>query len=253
MGKSGLSGNPATFTDAQWASAFATATPLPFAQRVAFWAGLASHDAVYALGPLGEGAGSQPDPGPLHNFQHVDCVTYVEQVYALALSHSRAQFDDVLRRIRYRDGQVDFRWRNHYTISDWLPANGWFIRDITAHVGTGVTRAMTKTIARAQFFAGKGLPQYADIPDETSTTSYIPREQAPALSGKLHTGDLIIFVVSTPGIIAGHVGLIKIEHGIAYVEHASMSAKRVVTAPLFDYLRNMPARFIGCKIARVNE
>jgi len=240
--------NLTTFSAAQWSDAFTRGNELPLPERIGFWAEMAARDTVYVAGPLGEGEGKLPDTGPLHDFRHVDCVTFVEQVYALALSHSRAEFDEQLRRIRYQDGQVDYRRRNHYTVSDWLPANAWFIRDITAHVGA--TQEMTKTISRAHFFAAKGLTQYADIPDETATTSYLPRAQAATLAGQLRTGDLIIFVVATPGIIAGHVGLIRMQHGVAYLQHAGMAAKKVVTVPLRDYLRTLPERFVGFKIAR---
>ena len=238
-------------SDAQWRARYARAAALPLPARIAYWAALAAPGAVYTAHPLGEGTDKLPEPGPLSDFTHVDCVTYVEQVYALALSRARADFPDVLRRIRYRDGQVDFRWRNHYTVSDWLPANAWFIHDITDQLGP--TRTLTKTISRAKFFSAKGLAQYADIPDETAETRYLPRTGVEAAVGKLHAGDMIIFVVATPGIIAGHVGLMRVEHGVVCVQHASQSAGHVVTSPLTAYLRDLPERFIGWKVARVVE
>ena len=207
--------------------------------------------AIYTADPLGEGAGTQPDADPLLDFAHVDCLTYVEQVYALTLAPDRAHFADTLQRIRYRDGQIAYRWRNHYTVADWLPANAWFIRDVTDAVGAGHLRTMTKTIDRGKFFAGKGLKQYADLPAEEVTTSYLPREQAAAILGKLQTGDMIIFVISTPGIIAGHVGLLRVERGVVCVQHASPTVKGVITLPLLDYLHQAPSRFLGFKVARM--
>lgn len=245
--------NPASFTTEQWYGTFAIANQLPLASRIALWADLVAVDSQYSGDPLGEGPGNLPDPDPLCDFTRVDCVTYVEQVYALALSTSRAQFNDTLRRIRYRDGQVEYRWRNHYTVSDWLPANAWFIRDLTAEIGVKHTQSMTKTIARRTFFTDKGLPQYADIPDEIATTSYIPREQIDTIAGKVKTGDLAVFVISSPGIIAGHVGLIRVTNGVAYLQHASLTEKRVVTRPLAEYVQALPARFLGLKLARPTE
>jgi len=245
--------NPSAFTPQQWNDVYATIAKQPLPQRVAFWADRVAINAQYVLDPLGEGAGQQPDPDPLVDFKHVDCLTYVEEVYALALAPNHARFGETLQRIRYKDGQIAYRWRNHYTVSDWLPANAWFLHDVTEEVGAGQTCTMTKTISRAAFFAKKGLTQFHDIPDEVCTTRYIPRNGVKHVAGKLHTGDMIIFIISTPGIIAGHVGIIRIEHGIAYAQHASLSAKKVVTIPLAEYLQRAPARFVGFKIARLNE
>ncbi len=244
--------NLSTFTPKQWAAAFHEARELPLGARIGLWADLAGVDATYVNGPLGEGPGATPDAGPLYDFAHVDCVTYVEQVYALALAPDYASFPDTLRRIRYRDGKVDFRWRNHYTVSDWLPANAWFIRDITGEVGAGLTQTMHKTISRAHFFAEKGLTQYRTVPDEEATTEYIPRDKAAEVLPKLHTGDMLIFVLDTPGIIAGHVGIVR-NPGTLTVQHASLTHGEVVTSPLAAYVAGLPARFLGFKVARPFE
>ena len=244
--------NLSALTPLQWDSLFTLASGLPLSQRVAFWGDLAAIDTRYVLGPLGEGSGQTPDAGPLHDFAHVDCLTYVEQVYALAQSRSYADFPAVLQRIRYRDGRVDFRWRNHYTVSDWLPANVWFIHDVTDEVGAGLLHSMTKTISRAKFFADKGLPQYGNIPNETMTTQYIPRAKVHQMLGKLHTGDMVIFIIDTPGIFAGHVGFIRVKDGTVYLQHAGQIARKVQTLPLLDYLKIAPARTVGCKFARLN-
>ncbi len=240
-------------TPRQWAEAFAMAKTLPLGARIGLWADLAAVDAAYVGDPLGEGPGAQPDPDPLCDFTRVDCVTYLEQVLALALSPDAAAFPDTLRRLRYRDGTVDYRWRNHYFVSDWLPANAWAVRDVTEAVGAGVTRPMTKTIDRGAFFAGKGLAPYADLPAEEQTTTYIPRDKVAAVLPKLKTGDLAIFVMDTPGIIAGHTGLIRRPGPDVALQHASLTAQRVVTVPLLDYWQTAPARFVGMKVARVSE
>jgi len=240
--------NPSAFMPKQWDGLFAMADQLPLPQRIGLWADLAAVDAIYVGDPLGEGPGAVPDPDPLNDFAHVDCVTYVEQVYALALSTDYTQFPDTLRRIRYKDGRIDYRRRNHYTVADWLPANAWFIRDVTGEVGAGVTETMHKTISRGKFFGDKGLKQYADLPDEAAETDYIPRDKVEQVLPKLKTGDLVIFVVDTPGIIAGHVGLIR-NPGVVSVQHASLSDKRVMISPLADYVRSVK-RFVGIKVAR---
>jgi D-alanyl-D-alanine carboxypeptidase/D-alanyl-D-alanine-endopeptidase (penicillin-binding protein 4) len=243
--------NPSTFTPKQWDGYFATVGAAALGQRMAVWADLATVDAVYVADPLGEGEGATPDSGPLCDYARVDCVTYVEQVLALALAPDAASVPDTLRRIRYRDGKIDFRARNHYFVSDWLPANNWCVRDVTAEVGAGVVETMTKTISRTAFFAGKGIA--CDLPDEQATTQYIPRAQVGKALGKLKDGDIVIFVISTPGIIAGHVGLVRVKDRAPHVQHASLSEKRVVTSPLERYVGNIPERFVGIKVARPHQ
>lgn len=245
--------NPALYTDKQWTALYATISPLPLAQRIALWGDLAATDTQYVLDPLGEGPGATPDADPLLDFQRVDCLTFVEQVYALALARDRAGFDDMLRCIRYGDGQIAYRWRNHYTVSDWLPANRWFMCDLTEPIAPGLTRSMTKTIARGQFFAKKGLLQYSDLPDEAATTAYIPRDRVAQALGGMRTGDMAIFVIDTPGIIAGHTGLLRVQDGTVYLQHASATKRTVVTVPLLEYMEKGPARFMGLKVVRPCE
>ncbi len=163
--------NPAAFTAAQWAAAFATANPLPLPRRIALWSDLIAVDATYVFGPLGEGPGSRLTLARCTIFGMWIVLPIWSKSIALALSRSYAQFPAILQHIRYKDGQIDYRWRNHYTVADWLPANAWFLHDVTEHVGAGLTCPMTKTISRSAFFARKGLTQYRNIPDEQCTTS----------------------------------------------------------------------------------
>ncbi|HOS43418.1 MAG TPA: DUF1460 domain-containing protein [Armatimonadota bacterium] len=243
--------NPAAFTAKQWEGLFTTVGAAPLGQRIAIWADLAAVDAVYAADPLGEGPGAVPDGDPLCDFGRVDCVTYVEQTLALALAKDQAGFAETLRRIRYKDGAVDFRARNHFFVSDWLPANAWCVRDVTAEVGGEAVKTMEKTIARKAFFAGKGVN--TDLPDEQAATPYIPRDAVGAAVQRMKEGDIAIFVISTPGIIAGHVGLLRVKNGVLQLQHAGSAEGRVVTAPLERYVRGLPPRFVGMKVARPGE
>ena len=84
----------------------------------------------YITNPLGGGAGL---PEHLNvNLDGFDCVTYMESVLALALSRTVEDFADLLRRIRYRNGEVSWASRNHYT-SDWWRRNeaAGFLRNLT--------------------------------------------------------------------------------------------------------------------------
>ena len=244
-------GNISRASQAQWTNLFTLADALAPADRVAYWADLTAVGAVYAADPLGEGPGTTPDDGPLLDYARVDCVTYVEQVLALTLSSNTEEAMTTLQCLRYKDGVIDFRWRNHYFVSDWLPNNNPWLEDITGVVGGDACRTMTKTISRKRFFADKGLPQYADIHDEIMTTSYLPRERVADTLPALRQGDLVVFVISTPGIIAGHVGLLRAHPDGLALQHAGSKAGAVVTQPLLAYLKAAPTSFLGCKFARL--
>ena len=53
------------------------------------------------------------------NLAGVDCFTYLDYVEALRISDNFDQFGDKLKLVRYRDGVVRFKNRNHF-FSDWV-------------------------------------------------------------------------------------------------------------------------------------
>jgi hypothetical protein len=62
----------------------------------------------YAGGPLGEGDVGGPDPDPRVDLSRADCVTYLEESLALALSARRTESDflRILDAIRYENGRT---------------------------------------------------------------------------------------------------------------------------------------------------
>lgn len=243
--------NLSAATAAQWTALFTQAAMLAPAQRIAFWADFAAVGAVYSLDPLGEGAAAKPDSDPLCDFAHVDCVTYLEQVLALATASDNTQFMSKLQAIRYRESQIAYRWRNHYFVADWLSNNAWLLQDISEAVGGELCQTMTKTISRASFFAEKGLADCQDIPDETITTSYIPRDKIAQIIPNLRTGDVVIMVIDKPAIFAGHVGLIRNTAPEMSLQHASSRGGKVLMQPLLQYFKTAPDYIVGCKFARL--
>lgn len=74
-------------------------------------------------GPLGEGTQGKYDQDPLYRFDTFDCTTYVETIMALALARNADEFEYHLDQIRYKDGEVDYLKRNHFTDLQWIPFN----------------------------------------------------------------------------------------------------------------------------------
>lgn len=74
-------------------------------------------------GPLGEGKSGRFDRDPLYRFDTFDCTTFVETVTALSLSSNKSEFEQSLISLRYKNGVVSYKTRNHITSHSWLPEN----------------------------------------------------------------------------------------------------------------------------------
>jgi hypothetical protein len=165
----------------------------------------------YRWFPLGEGPQGKYDRGPLIDFAHVDCLTFCEQTLALTLAENYDEMFQRLQRLRYRDGDIDIRSRNHFTIADWLPNNSWLVEDITTKIGGELCVNMTKTIDRAAALRKKGVPgkELTMIPPpQTLTIKYIPEANLPAIKSKLQGGEIAVVIQSRPGIFAAHIGFV---------------------------------------------
>ena len=77
----------------------------------------------YNLKCAGDGPYALLEPWPLVNFQETNCMLFCEHVLALSISDTWDHFFNNLQEIRYKDGVIGMKTRNHYTVADWLPAN----------------------------------------------------------------------------------------------------------------------------------
>jgi len=205
----------------------------------------------YKLGLLGEGGREPYDRDPLYCLTASDCVTFVEQVYALALSSSWADFLPTLNRIRYRDGEISIRTRNHFTEADWNINNAWLFDDITMTLANGrVHVPLRQRVNRKAFFRKLGL--IIDTPDENFVGAYIPRKNFDALLPELHDADVAEIVRGTTAApFVSHMGLIAHDPaGRVTFIHSGDPAVREL--PLRDYLAKN-TKVIGMKFLRPRE
>ena len=70
----------------------------------------------YIVDPLGGSAGEKEHL--VLREDGFDCVTFCETVLAAARAHAPGDFKSELRRMRYRDGEIDWFARNHY-FAEW--------------------------------------------------------------------------------------------------------------------------------------
>lgn len=198
----------------------------------------------YAGDPLGEGAGAPHDADPLMDLGRVDCVTYVEQTFALAAADSYTEAFDILQRIRYRDGAVGFENRNHFMIADWIVHNT-FCRDVTAELGVA-TEKSTRTIGRRHFYTLKEIPEFAaTAADQEMTLSYVPVASAPDAEKLLPSPSLILLIGKVDWLFVLHCGLyIRDADGRGLFYNASSKEGKVV-APPFQQVFENTTRYVG--------
>jgi hypothetical protein len=68
---------------------------------------------------------------PLFSIANFDCVTFVETVLAIHISNNFNNFLENIKKIRYKDANMDFFNRNHFMTVDWEKNNSWLLENYT--------------------------------------------------------------------------------------------------------------------------
>jgi hypothetical protein len=161
-----------------------------------------------------------------------DCVTFMESVLALALARTADEFIETIRRIRYKDGEIDWRRRNHYMV-DWASNNegSRFIKNVTFGPDS-----VEKTCT---------LSLIAGLPTKTTTFLYFPTQSCGKLAGLIETGDLIFFVSMKNSLDVFHTALVVEREGRWLLRHATRTAGAVIEQDLIEFMsKNEMAGFI---------
>jgi hypothetical protein len=201
----------------------------------------------YGFSPLGEGPGHAPDPDPLFRLDLADCLTFAEEVMALALSRDVASAQPLLERIRYRwdrPAGPDHAFRNHITEADWVVSNArqGFVRDITARVGgaDAVDAPYELTAAHWDSEVGRRLQL---VPERQARGSFplkvVPLERAVKRLGAAPPGTLLLVVREPRDTLptrVSHVAWLFRDGRKTFVRHASQVKGRVVDEPLAQFV-----------------
>jgi hypothetical protein len=172
------------------------------------------------------------------DLEGMDCFTYIDYVEAMSLSDSFPEFKDNLRKIRYLDGTVAFRNRNHF-FSDWPINNYEFVEDVTSVVGGSNVVEVSKNLN----LKTDGTYYLPGIPAINRTIYYIPSDAlGPSVMSRLSTGDLVGIYTDKDGLDVSHTGIIIKKDGKVFLRHASSKEKnqRVVDEDLSEYMKNKP-------------
>jgi len=222
---------------------------LPMGETMAFL-GLSFVGTRYVPGTL-------ESPGPENlvvNLQELDCVTFVENVLALArfvrlsepgVLDSELEIRTVYRRIltdiRYRGGRIDgYPSRLHY-FSDWILDNEekGLVREITAELGG-------EEDYRAVDFMSSHPEAYPKLATQGSLQAIREREMylssqvryriLPERIGdrieEIKDGDIIAATSAVDGLDVGHTGLALWRDGGLYLLHAPLAGESVELSAL---------------------
>jgi hypothetical protein len=192
----------------------------------------------YELYLLGEFPYETTDAQPLLSLEKSDCVVFVEQTYAMALSQSWSEFFWMLQRIRYKDGIIGVTTRNHYTETDWNRQNAWLVNDVSAEVAGDRTTFYNLVVDRQKFFRTRyNLDE--SVPIENSRQAYVPKAVVNDIASQLQVGDFVNVISgksdgTTDALWASHVGLVVAgPNGERHFLHSSEPAVREETFDSF--------------------
>ena len=152
-----------------------------------------------------------------------DCVTFCESVLAAAMARDLDGFAACLRRIRYRDGVVAWRARNHYFYE-------WRINN----VDNGVCRPLAMD---DPVMIEKTLNTPRELGRRHIVFPAVTRATLLANARALMPGDIVGFVSMRPALDYYHTGFVAFSgKGELLLRHASQSHRRVVDEPMQQFV-----------------
>ena len=213
----------------------------------------------YISNPQGEGDNGEFDQSPLYRFDGFDCVTYVNNILALAFSNNPTEFQKNLLKINYYDAKPLYENRFHFMSLDWNIQNqkNNFLKDVTENFYDHNKKSIavfaegdidkanwflhkSKTDARLAGIAKNFKKQFVRLPYLPLTKVFDHFNQFP---------DISVIEIVRPNwplrekigtnLHVSHVGFgLRQQSGEILFRHASSEAKCVVEVFLKDYLSN---------------
>lgn len=199
------------------------------------------------------------------NLRELDCVTFVENMLAIArvLRAGTPDYDSFKRelvRIRYRDGVLSgYASRLHY-FSEWIADNDekGIVDDVTLSIGgvpdTGGISFMTRN---ADAYRQLSDPAVVDEIRTIETTltgrerHYIPQDAIEPIAQNIRNGDIIAATSTLEGLDIAHTGFALWVDGRLHLMHAPLvgSVVEISELPLADRLQRIDAQD-GIMVAR---
>ncbi|MDX2480702.1 MAG: DUF1460 domain-containing protein [Desulfuromusa sp.] len=164
----------------------------------------------------------------------VDCFTLLDYVEALRRTSNLDEFKKTLRRIRYREGRVNFLNRNHF-FSEWGDGDFTQLHNVTDLVGGTAIRRVEKQLNQK----ADGTLYLPGYPVKKRGIVFIlPEAVNESLLTRLRSGDYVGIYSLDPGLDVSHSGIVVKKAGKVFLRHASsrLFLKKVVDEELLSYL-----------------
>jgi hypothetical protein len=144
-----------------------------------------------------------------------DCVTFCETVLAAAIAANPGEFDPTLRTIRYHNGVVNWRERNHYFFE-------WSRHNIENKICSAVTVPGSIKIEKTVYW-------HKELGKRRFSIVVIPCAVFLSNKSMLTNGDIVGFITRQPNLDYFHVGFVAFgNNGDLLLRHASQSHHRVL-------------------------
>lgn len=211
----------------------------------------------YSWHATGDGPYALYEAWPLVDLDSTNCMVYCEHVLALAVSDSWDNFFNNLQQIRYKDGIIGMRSRNHYTMADWLPENDWILDDVSEKVGGDYTRSVTRVISHETFFANKGMDDLRYVkPDRRVTVQYVPMDHVKDVKANIHNGDIVAMIYADKdNVFSAHMLMIVEKDGKLYFREASTTNYSTFETEFDEWMdwKGSRTKYAGLAFMRVKD
>ena len=175
------------------------------------------------------------------NLKEMDCFTYLDYVHSLINAENYYDFINQLKEVRYKDGIVSFKNRNHF-FYDWAK-NIKNIDDITDEIFLGKSTKVSKNLNLKS--DGKLFLNGIDI-RKVSIVYLEPKFINNENINLLESGDYVGIYSPINGLDVSHVGIFIKKGGSYLFRHASSvsGVNKVVDVNFLEYIKNKPGIII---------
>ncbi len=202
------------------------------------------------------------------NLRELDCTTYAENLLALARTlksenQTFEQFATEIKKIRYRDGELnEYPSRLHY-FSDWIynnQANNLVSTPADSFGNPFPNKVSFMSSNPDSYKHLKQNPDYVSVIEQqeaeinSKNYYYLPKEKIAEYEHLLKEGDIIGLTTSIGGLDVAHVGVLVEQNGKLHLLHASQSNLKVEISdePITSFLKP-DSKNTGIMVARPVE
>ena len=180
------------------------------------------------------GEGNVEDPDPPSRYDTFDCLTFVEEVFSLAMAADPLYAPRTRNQFRYR-GEASYLDRRHFMEAEWIPdaiAHG-LLADITATVGRASVLEKDVTLQTWRSWGRRSLFRVPEsrLPVGHWALNYLDLDAAVEAAPRIPAGALVVTLRTARAwvpVVTTHISLVVSSGPNAIMRHATrMGTKKV--------------------------